>query len=70
MSNTAWPLTPKSFEAYRKAFRAQGVRHRFVDRWRYELGWVVTPDVVENYLMPEVAAPLEAYMGTQMGVVQ
>lgn len=44
------PITKEAVEAFREEFRAQGPRHRNVDRWEQDLGWRIDPDVVEAYL--------------------
>lgn len=44
-------------EAYRKAFRELGPRHRNVDRWIQELGWGIERRALEAYLAPESPKP-------------
>lgn len=36
--------------AFREQWRKQGECHRIVDRWRYELGWNIAPEVVRAFL--------------------
>lgn len=48
-------VSPEAWETYRSAYRALGIRHRLVDRWRWTLGWRVPDHVVSDWLAEERA---------------
>lgn len=44
------PVSADFIAAFREVWREQGPRHRLVDRWRYDLGWNIEPEVVRAFL--------------------
>jgi hypothetical protein len=45
-----FPIGPEAFAVFREAWRSLGPWHRVVDRWRFDLGWHVEPEVVRTLL--------------------
>lgn len=49
------PVSRNFVDAMREVWRRRGPAHRWVDRWRFDLGWNVPSDVVANYLARDKA---------------
>lgn len=47
---TRIPISAETFAAFREEFRKIGPRHRNVDRWEHDLGWIIDPRVADDYL--------------------
>ena len=45
-----FPVSPDVLAIFREEWRKLGPRHRLVDRWRFDLGWRIRPEVVRAFL--------------------
>lgn len=59
VGNSALPVSRDAWEAFRSAFRSLGPRHRWVDRWRHDLRWIIPEQFVAAWLAPERAKFVE-----------
>lgn len=45
-----FPVSAEWLAAFREEWRKLGPRHRLIDRWRFDLGWHIEPEVCRAFL--------------------